>query len=488
MSLSYWRSTYFAFSTLVRFVVCLQTSYLHPDEFFQSFQYIYQDNVPWEFTTDHIARSSVPLYIFYYPLVTLGTWLNLSPFVIYLLVKLEFCLISWQTIEWCLYRILPIKHERVKASFFANTAYVTLVYQSHTFSNSIETCLLLYVVYVINDIRSHLENAQANYSYSVPNLILLGAAIALGLFNRITFVAWLLAPSYFLVKYLFKEPARAIVPIASFALSAYIFVLIDTYNFNAPEYVITPLNNLLYNTDSANLAKHGLHPLWTHIVVNYPQIMGPLIFLLFPFTSEYTKTTPFISYVSGIAVLSLIPHQELRFLTPLVPLACCCVSFNRSKRTISLLIKLWIAFTVAMTILMGILHQGGVVPALDYLYSIQGDRTLLFWRTYKPPTFLLKDYHSTVASTYFNRDTDDLFHIDTLSVNTTIDFMGMDTANFLNITQGLQSSSPVYLVAPLNAMLNMTPIWSTRWHYDLDHFEPELGMGTFQPGLGVYKL
>ena len=30
--------------------------------------------------------------------------------------------------------------------------------------------------------------------------------------------------------------------------------------------VITPLNSLLYNFDSANLAAHGLHPRLTHLV------------------------------------------------------------------------------------------------------------------------------------------------------------------------------------------------------------------------------
>ncbi|GME83738.1 unnamed protein product [Ambrosiozyma monospora] len=60
----------------------------------------------------------------------------------------------------------------------------------------------------------------------------------------------------------------------------------------------------------------------------------------------------------------------------------------------------------------------------------------------------------------------------------------------------------VYLVAPVNAMLNFykdeadnglnfgwDEVWRYDWHYDMDHFEvDEFGFQTFTPGLGIYKI
>ncbi|CAG8509219.1 9143_t:CDS:2, partial [Acaulospora colombiana] len=44
------------------------------------------------------------------------------------------------------------------------------------------------------------------------------------------------------------------------------------------ELVFTPLNNLVYNSDSKNLAEHGLHPRYLHIV-NFVLLFGPLVLL-----------------------------------------------------------------------------------------------------------------------------------------------------------------------------------------------------------------
>jgi phosphatidylinositol glycan class Z len=40
--------------------------------------------------------------------------------------------------------------------------------------------------------------------------------------------------------------------------------------------VITPLNNLLYNLNVDNLAQHGIHPRYTHLIINLPMLYGPL--------------------------------------------------------------------------------------------------------------------------------------------------------------------------------------------------------------------
>lgn len=54
--------------------------------------------------------------------------------------------------------------------------------------------------------------------------------------------------------------------------------------------VITPLNNLLYNMNTENLALHGIHPRYTHFAVNLPLLYGPLfIFGLLYVANTFTK-------------------------------------------------------------------------------------------------------------------------------------------------------------------------------------------------------
>lgn len=535
--LSSWRTIYILFSVVLRFAVCMHTSYIHPDEFYQSFQAIYNDNVPWEFSdTQNPCRSSVPLLVLYYPVILLGTYFHLSSFSILLLVKFEFCLFTWIVGEWCLYRIMPIKQERIKALFFFNTSYVTLVYQSHTFSNSIETCVVLLVVYLIDDIRQYIEvelhevsskafehgSEPIRKEYSAFRLILLGLLVSFGIFNRITFLCWLILPSIYLFKFFLRYKMRSLIPIASFLIFSLLFILIDTRYFHGhidfpDNLIVAPLNSLLYNSKVDNLSKHGIHPLYTHVLINYPQIVGPLLLLLFPFRrSEYLGTTPFLAYVSGLFSLSIIPHQELRFLIPIIPLACCCVNFNGSPKFVRTVIKLWLFFNVLMIIFMGFLHQAGLVGATTYLSEILNSEksvkpfSLIYWRTYKPPTWLLKSYSGANNNTessmiFFNRDENDLLNADYSSIegDYVVDFMGLETDSFIEIVSRIVNTNPngrrLYLVVPDNAMLNLEEndevqfnfieLWSTNWHIDLDHFEPDkFGIRTFTPGITVYKV
>jgi hypothetical protein len=121
---------------------------------------------------------------------------------------------------------------------------------------------------------------------------------------------------------------------------------------------------------------------------------------------------------SGLLVLSLAPHQEARFLTPLlVPLTMLCCSWLALARVddtaqqwrASLLVRwlLWLLFNAALVLLFGVAHQGGVVRALAHLYETaaassavgststvsagasDGATTVLFYATYTPPLHLL---------------------------------------------------------------------------------------------------
>eukprot|EP01043_Picozoa_sp_COSAG02_P019904 COSAG02_NODE_970_length_15551_cov_4.985698_14_plen_738_part_00 len=197
----------------------------------------------------------------------------------------------------------------------------------------------------------------------------------------------------------------------------------------------TPLNSYRYNADPANLAQHGLHPRWTHAAVNMPMMFGPLVALgllelLTRFgclaTSKRTKTPRNTAsatsdgvrnartersalHSSGcnlrtlsasivalyLGALSTAPHQEARFLLPLLlPMSILygarivkgesentvaetssAIGTQTSQSSIgedhqpmpplsSLLVAIWIAFNLGVSMFFGGLHQAGISRAL----------------------------------------------------------------------------------------------------------------------------
>ena len=461
-----------------------------------------------------INRSAFPLFLTHGPAILIGKYFSLKPLQILLLSRIQMTALSWIVEEWCLYRLIPTKHERIKATLLAMTSYLTLVHQSHTLSNSTETILLLPTLYIINDIRSYLEMGSDGKrkaklpAYSSMKLVWLGLFISIGTFNRITFCAWLIAPAYYLLRYFLACPTRALIPIISFALTTSMIIYVDSIYYDTlPHLTIAPLNNLIYNTASENLAKHGLHSRFTHIFVNYPQIVGPLLLLIFPFAKSYTATTTFLSIISGIFTLSIFPHQELRFLLPAVPLLSTVVSFGNPRfnflnKYYRHALSLWMVYTTLLTILYGLFHQAGVIPAIveiseHILIPDTSTTTIVFWRTYPPPTWMLNpDFKDPV---YVNKGEKD--HIDVTTAcgrNSVITLMGASVPTLRDVYSQLSNcpkgefQSNTLLVAPRNAMLNVDnyeTIWENFWHLDMDHFEYDIhGMDTFAPGIGIYKL
>jgi hypothetical protein len=105
--------------------------------------------------------------------------------------------------------------------------------------------------------------------------------------------------------------------------------------------VFTPLNSLLYNLNADNLAQHGLHPRVTHFCVNMPMLCGPLALVALVSclrgwtggkcqkgsggsggmdgtgVADVRKCVGACA-VAGVGILSCAPHQEPRFLLPVV--------------------------------------------------------------------------------------------------------------------------------------------------------------------------
>ncbi|CAK7902448.1 GPI mannosyltransferase 4 [[Candida] anglica] len=520
-----WRYTYFV-SIGLRFILALSNSYIHPDEHFQNFEVIthrilgFSTSIPWEFTSDSPARSLGPLYLIYGPVLyaikVFG--LQFSPLQIMYLFRIIFLVVSWLVIDISIHKLLPTRPERIKGIFFVSTSYVVSVYQSHCFSNSVETLVLILCVLIIEELRYHTNfevPTQANIL-----LGLLGGLVSFGIFNRITFPAFLIIPSYFVVKFIWysKSIIRSILSgLIGFILPTSLFILIDTIGFGHLDrvlsdplqftnYVITPWNSLVYNTNASNLAIHGIHPYYTHLLINLPQLVGPagLIFLFYKRNKYYT-TIPFLTAVSGVVFLSIVPHQELRFLIPIVPLLCCCFDLEKfseigtsptqSPKLMTFLMTLWYGFNIILAFLMGTFHQGGVLPALDYFHETQKENTSMaqvWWRTYSPPSWLLGSTSLQIVTHTSHLTKDTLPTQGTVLVDT----MGSDYQHVLDTVKELKSTGfeKVYLVTPISSYLidvknkhDYEAIWNYTTHLDLDHIDVS-DTRSLTPGLGIYEL
>lgn len=165
---------------------------------------------------------------------------------------------------------------------------------------------------------------------------------------------------------------------------------------------ISPLNSFLYNSQSSNLATHGLHSHYQHLCVSIPLLLGPALYLFLLGAFKEVPRLPVQSAISGILLLSCIPHQEPRFLLPAIPLLLSSLSLPRSKRLTRYWLASWISFNAVLGILMGIYHQGGVVPAQTWLgqrkdLEVNSMMEVMWWRTYSPPIWLLD--HSPINTT-----------------------------------------------------------------------------------------
>ncbi|BFZ19703.1 hypothetical protein BsWGS_22742 [Bradybaena similaris] len=298
-------------------------------------------------------------------------------------------------------------------------------------------------------IKSELSQLRSCISKLVS--FLLGALVTAGFFNRPTFLVFTAIPVLYWVWTATKHDQYGRwygVPLISIvwyftcgALFTFVtFVLLDTAYFNddfttvvakswrsciqdgfsmnsaqnglrelLSALVVTPWNFIKYNTDSNNLARHGLHPWFTHLVVNLPLLLGPLYI---PFiiscvaavirllrSGRNTKDgTTWLCLMALVPVfsLSIFPHQEPRFLIPALP-----VFVIMGAKLITPVMPgklsffaLWTAFNIVLTLVYGYMHQAAIIPALSiYQQKLSSPSShsyhAIFYKTYPPPRHLL---------------------------------------------------------------------------------------------------
>ncbi|XP_011311140.1 GPI mannosyltransferase 4 [Fopius arisanus] len=257
-------------------------------------------------------------------------------------------------------------------------------------------------------------------SHSLNHCLVLATVTVLGIFNRPTFVAFAFPPiAFWLQRGLGSRSvgfwdfhvriitfiicgiptAAAIIITDSFYFGYLTLSEIMKFEIGMNNFVVTPLNFLRYNSVNENLAQHGIHGRYQHFLVNVPLlfnvlgVVGLISFLkiINMISNRHWLQLPRIQsieslmtacFIIPIALLSIFPHQEPRFIIPvLLPLVFLNGGFFGNEGSLRTVVDpsitrrepsrikwqvIWWIFNIALTIFYGFLHQGGVLPLASH--------------------------------------------------------------------------------------------------------------------------
>ena len=319
----------------VLLVLFTQSGYVHPDEYFQTVEVITGDVLglrttrTWEFNTTSPIRSvtfnmvlfGTPLYLLKaldYVFNFITGWTLIGPYIVKLLPRLVMLALSFIS-DYTIYQICVLyKHSFNQCLTTLASSYVMLVYSTRTFSNSVEMAMVSLLIYLVAHCLKRTsetmylhamvhesyvkaetprEKAQIkkkeklipphDFKFFLPISIL----IAIGIFNRPTFVAFAMAPLFFWFQrgvsmhsimspfQMFNFRMAALLPgvvvttlILIFCDSLYYgdltFYKLWELSMDWSDWKITPFQFVMYNVVPGNLDKHGTHPRWLHSLVN----------------------------------------------------------------------------------------------------------------------------------------------------------------------------------------------------------------------------
>ncbi|MPC16064.1 GPI mannosyltransferase 4-like [Portunus trituberculatus] len=465
------------------YLATVQTGYIHPDEFHQSVQVMASDilNIdarkPWEFHSENPIRSvtfsavvSLPYLVLKYlaPVVTYCFGYNLlTPSILLVTPRMFMTFLSFVA-DYSVYRIAQLCYLRPWScvEVFASS-YIMLVFATRTFSNTLELILMALLLWrvcesmvdstkiirkenILQDLYESAEAVQDKVKlvrmktklppYNYVDSAIISVVVTYGTFVRPTFVVFSFVPvaywlqrgvvtrevsfSYFNLRFLSLLPGAVATFLTCVLADSFYYGAITTtellfWNVTARSFVVTPVNFVLYNAQGDNLAVHGLHPNYLHLLVNVPMLHGVLGLLGLWSVSKYlvalttgamTKkpkvfslaTMLLASFIVPVLLLSLVPHQEARFLLPtLLPLVLLhsddvlILTGRRIKMTKHFFFLSWHVWNILCVAFFGFLHQGGVTKTLMQVHQHALQRPphinshVLFSAMYTPPTFLL---------------------------------------------------------------------------------------------------
>ncbi|KAI8877059.1 glycosyltransferase family 22 protein [Backusella circina FSU 941] len=432
---------------------------------------------PWEYQ-EAAARSIVsPLLTTGIPFYLLKLWLgDQTPTSYALLTTQRMSAFVWSLlIDFCVYRLCKkMGTKPALPMILVATSQVTLAYYTRPFSNSFESIILCSSLLLYVELAKEPWNPKFAFG--------LGALFSLGVFTRITFPLYALPIGLGFLYQAWKKNGNivgfvnAVMPLAAgMVLTAGFCAMLDSIYYDRlsvtvsgqpfndighaistlldptamtnirvqGHMVLTPLNNLMYNLNADNLAKHGIHARYTHFAVNLPLLYGPLVInalLYIPHLYAIVKDdvhSDFICvllgiFITGLTGLSIMPHQEARFLCPLLVPLVLIYTWKKPRLATSFWIS-WVLFNIATTYIFAVVHQGGIIPVLSLLQHqksvihnchaldtsdlscfLGGNESqqqynlttnIIFYKTYMPPRHLLviNDEHNVNVMDFSSR-------------------------------------------------------------------------------------
>ncbi|XP_043492905.1 GPI mannosyltransferase 4 [Polistes fuscatus] len=266
-------------------------------------------------------------------------------------------------------------------------------------------------------------------SHSLNHCLKIATITVIGIFNRPTFVAFAFPPIFFWLQRGLGSRSIGLlhfhIRIFTFIIcgipTAIFFILVDSFYFgyltmgeignfdiSLNNFVVTPLNFLKYNSNPKNLENHGLHPRFLHFLLNIPLlynvlgIIGLITFARMSFSGLKGKWLELpriqsivslmtISFIVPVALLSCFPHQEPRFIIPVIlPLVFLYApklshvpgvdtvshikqnnptKYKPDNKTLKLtkLQIIWYCSNIVLCLFYGFLHQGGVLSLTSHM-------------------------------------------------------------------------------------------------------------------------
>ncbi|KZC13631.1 GPI mannosyltransferase 4 [Dufourea novaeangliae] len=236
--------------------------------------------------------------------------------------------------------------------------------------------------------------------HSLNHCFKIATITVIGIFNRPTFIAFAFAPIFFWLQRGLGSRSVGFVDfhvriftfVACGVPTAIFFILVDSFYFgyltmaeigsldiSINNFVVTPLNFLKYNMNKKNLQNHGLHPHYLHFIVNVPllfNVLGVIGLLTFGKMLRSGLKARWLelpriqsvvglmtaSFIIPILMLSIFPHQEPRFIIPIVLPLVFLYAPNMSQISV-----LWFVCNIALAFFYGFVHQGGVLPLTSHV-------------------------------------------------------------------------------------------------------------------------
>ena len=130
----------------------------------------------WEFTSDYPIRSVFPLWPVYGLPMLLLRWLwigsgndgEIPPIVVFWTLRVLMFIMNFVLEDWAIFELVQSPRHRRVAMLLLASSYVTWTYQTHTFSNSIETLVVAWSLVLIerivgSTVRREIPVAQQGY-------------------------------------------------------------------------------------------------------------------------------------------------------------------------------------------------------------------------------------------------------------------------------------------------------------------------------------